>query len=65
MPAIQLNHKLCLCAKKVHNKIADCLLTLEPNRVCGKIIIPKMLFLPCHIFPQFFCAWDQLFIVLK
>ena len=60
---IQLDYQFCCVAIEVCNITADCFLTLESNRIASQKIIPKMVFLPCRIFAQFSCAWNQFMLV--
>ena len=63
--AVKLNDKLCLCAVKICDILAENFLARKANGISAQKIIPKMFFFFCHVFSQHFGSWNNIFIVFS
>ena len=64
---VQFNGKFCFRTVKIQNIVAKDFLPCKCNTKClsvgFKIVIPKVFFLFGHVFSQFFCKGNILFIM--
>lgn len=61
--AVKFNHQFGGMAVKIHNKPADCFLTLETDGIMTQEVIPEMVFLFGCVFSQFFCPGNQIALI--
>ena len=63
--AVKLDDKLCLCAVKIRDILAENFLARKANGISAQKIIPKIFFLFGHILSQHFSGWNNVFIVFS
>lgn len=61
--AVKFNYQFGSVTVKIHNKPADCFLTLETDRIMSQEVIPEMVFLFGCLFSQFFRPGNQIALI--